>query len=363
MDRGQSRVMSSDTIYVDPEKLRSFARALLEQTGLHSDYAETIADALVKADLRGVNSHGVARLDAYLENLDAGGFNTNPDITVERSGDATVLVDGDDAPGQIAAIEGTKAAIEVAAESGAGLVSVQNSNHFGTAAYYTEYMADHGCIGLSMTNVDAEVIPFGGREPFLGTNPLSVAFPTPGSIPITLDMATSVVAMGKVDHVAAEEGESIPEHWAVDSQGRTTMDASEVHALRPAAGPKGYGLGLTVDLLSGVLSDSEPSINVGNLYGDYDEPMQVGHFFGAVDVSFFRDVKAYEADIEAYIEKLKCIETESGVDEVMLPGEIEARTMEQNLERGVPIIDGVAENLRMLSDDYGVAIPDAFQTD
>jgi len=353
--------MNDESVRVDHEELRSFTQAILEDTGLNADHAETVARGLVRADLRGVNSHGVARLKPYVKKLEGGGFNTNPEITAERRGDSVVVVDGDDAPGQVAAMEGAKKATETAAEAGAGLVSVRNSNHFGTAARYTEFMADHGCIGITTTNSGAEVIPFGGREPLLGTNPIAVSFPTPGEIPITLDMATSIVAMGKVSHVAAKEGSTIPDHWAVDDQGQTTTDPEEVHALRPAAGPKGYGLGMTVDLLSGVLSGSSTSLEIGSLYDNYDEPQDVGHFFGAFDVSFFRDVSRYEAEIEDYIGQVKSIAPEEGVDEVMLPGEIEANAKARNRKEGVPVVSGVVEDLRALSDEYRVATPESMR--
>lgn len=353
--------VDSDAIRIDHETLEAFVRRVLTNGGVDSDPAETVANALVTANLRGIDSHGVARLDAYMRNFTSGGFNPSPDVTTERVKDAVVLVDGDDGPGQYAGMKAMTEAIEVAAEAGVGFASVQNSNHFGTAAYFTQRAAEHDCIGLSMTNVGPDVIPFGGTSPHLGTNPIAFSVPTKRDFPITLDMATSVVAMGKIDHVAAETGEEIPEEWAVDESGQPTTDPHEVHALRPVGGPKGYGLAVIVDVLCGLLSGMGSSPTIGALYGEYDEPMELGHFIGAIDVSAFRDTDAFKEDTEALIRGLKSVEPQEGVDEVLLPGEIEAETRRERECDGIPIIGGVADDLRKLASKYDVELPNAFE--
>ena len=341
-------------VRVQPDKLETSIKEVLESIGVASPHREIVAEALVRADLRGVDSHGVARLEAYVEHFEAGGFARDPEIEIDERGAGAIVVDGDDGPGQSVGKHAMERTIELSRSTGVAFATVKHSNHFGTAAYYTEMASATDCIGMAMTNVPPEVIPFGGTEPYLGTNPISVSCPTPYDFPITLDMATSIVAMGKVAHVAAERGESIPGDWAVDEKGRPTTDPNEVRALRPVGGAKGYGLGVVVDVLAGLLSGGGPSPTTGQLYEAFDESMDVGHFFLAIDVESVRDVDAFKADVGAFVDGIKGIEPEEGVDSVMLPGEIEARTMERNLERGVPINATVYAKLETLAERYGV---------
>ena len=344
-------------VRVRPNRLETFVREVLEGVGLTSPHRDTVSEALVRADLRGVDSHGVARLGAYVDHFEAGGFTLDPDIEIDHRGEGAIVVDGDGGPGQSVGKHAMERAIELSTSAGIAFATVKRSNHFGTAAFYTEMASESDCIGIAMTNVPPEVIPFGGREPYLGTNPISVSCPTPYDYPITLDMATSIVAMGKIAHVAAERGETIPDGWAVDVNGEPTTDPTEVRALRPVGGAKGYGLGVVVDVLTGVLSGAGPSTTAGELYADYDEPMDVGHFFLAIDVETVRDLEEFKRDVGTFIDGLKTIEPEEGVDEVMLPGEIEAKTMERNLERGVPINATVYAKLETLAERYGVEMP------
>ena len=342
-------------IHIPAESLEKFARQIFENAGLPSDHAKIVSDALVTANLRGVDSHGVVRLEPYVKNIEGGGFNPNPDVTVEERAPGTIVVDADDGLGQVATAKAIDAVVEAAAESGSAFATVQNSNHFGTAAYYTQRAASADCIGFAMTNVGPNVAPFGGIDPFFGTNPFGYSIPTNRSFPITLDMATSVVAKGKI-HVAEEEGKSIPEDWAMDEQGQPTTEPSKVHALRPAGGPKGYGMGLLVDVCSGVLSGMGTSPEVDSLYDDYSEPQRVGHCVGAIDPSLFRDIEAFKADIDELIDRIKSVRTEEGVEEVKLPGEIEAETRAKREENGIPIGPGVVDTLENLGLRYDVRL-------
>ncbi|MFC6723538.1 Ldh family oxidoreductase [Halobium palmae] len=345
------------TTRIDSDQLRTFVEDVLRSGGVGSEHAERVADGLVRADMRGVSSHGVSRLEVYMKKFEGGGFNPSPEITVTRLGDAVSSVDADDGPGQSAAYAATTEAIELAEECGVGMVSVTNSNHFGTAAYYTERASSADCIGLAMTNVGSDVIPYGGSEPFLGTNPISFSVPTNRSFPITLDMATSVVAMGRIQEGSRREDTEIPADWAVDENGEPTTDPHEAVAVRPLGGPKGYGLGIIVDVLCGVVSGVGTSPDVGPLYDAFDEPMRLGHFVGAIDVSAFRDVAEFKREIDDYVDRLKAIETRDGFDEVMLPGEIEAARLRDQRETGVELGASTVESLRALSEYYDVPFP------
>ena len=350
---------TDSTVRIDDDELRGFVGDVLRASGVADDYADRIAEGLVRADLRGVSSHGVARLEVYAKKFEAGGFNTDPEISTTTLGDAAAVVDADDGPGQVAALVAMDAAMELAADAGVGMVTVANSNHFGTAAGYTEYASEHDCIGLAMTNVGPDVIPFGGASPFLGTNPISFSVPTDREFPITLDMATSVVAMGKIQEVARREDTEIPSDWAVDADGEPTTDPHEAVSVRPLGGPKGYGLGIMVDVFCGILSGARPSPSVGPLYDEFDQPMGLGHFVGAIDVGTFRDVREFEREVGEYIDRLKSVEPREGFEEVMLPGEIEAKRLREQRASGVELEPGTVESLRSLAETYDVPFSDA----
>lgn len=352
MSDGSSRSRSR----VAPSELREFVEAVLRDAGVVAEHAGTISEALVRADLRGVDSHGVARLRTYVEKFEAGGFNPDPDIAVEQVADSTVLVDADDGPGQSAGVRAMDEAMERANDHGVGVAGVTNSNHFGTAAYYTERASMHDYIGVSMTNVGSDVAPFGGVDPFLGTNPLSFSIPTDRDFPITLDMATSVVAMGKIDH-ATGEGEDIPGDWALDDAGEPTTDPNEVAALRPVGGPKGFGLAMVVDALCGILTGVGTSKTIGALYDDFDEPMRLGHFFAVIDPSAFRPIDDFTANVGAYLDDLKSQATRDDIDEIRVPGELEAMAMERNEQEGVPINEDARKGLTTLSEEYEIPLP------
>lgn len=349
---------TESAVRIDDDELSRFVEQILRAGGVAGKHAERITEGLVRADLRGVSSHGVARLEVYMKKFEAGGFNPNPEITTTTLGDAAAVVDADDGPGQSAARVGMDTAMELAENAGVGMVTVTNSNHFGTAAGYTEYAAEHECIGIAMTNVGPDVIPFGGAAPFLGTNPISISVPTNREFPVTLDMATSVVAMGKIQEVARREDTEIPPEWAVDADGEPTTDPHDAVAVRPLGGPKGYGLGIMVDVFCGILSGAGPSPTVGPLYDEFDEPMRLGHFLGAINIETFRDVEGFKRDVSDYVDQLKAVEPRDGFDEVMLPGEIEAEKLREQRESGVELQPGAVESLLSLAEQYDVPFPD-----
>jgi ureidoglycolate dehydrogenase (NAD+) len=346
-----------DTRRVDHEDLREFSERVLQAAGVADEHAAIVAEALVRASLRGIDSHGVARLEVYAKKFEGGGFNPDPDITVTEAGDALRLVDADDGPGQSAGLVAMDAAMEAATECGVGWSFVRNSNHFGTGAYYTQRAAEEGYVGFGTTNVGSDVVPFGGAEATLGTNPISFSIPTDRSFPVTLDMATSVVAMGTIDHVAATEDDAIPDHCALDADGEPTTDPHAVSALRPVGGPKGYGLAMVVDVLAGILTDTNPSYGVGPLYDEFDRPMRLGHCMAAIDVSALRDPDQFREEVGEYVDRLKAVPTREGFDEVKVPGEIEAETRRRNEAEGIPLRDGTVESLRRLEDRYAVELP------
>lgn len=349
-------------VRVGADALSRFVVDVLAGAGLGTDAAEVVADNLVDANLRGVDTHGVVRLEQYVTRLEAGGINPAPEVTVAETGAATAVVDADDGPGQVATLRATEEAVDRARDAGAAFVGVRNSNHYGTAAYFTNYAAERGCIGINMTHTGPNVVPFGGADPFFGTNPIAISVPGGDlGFPVALDMATSVTAKGSVV-LAAEEGEDIPPEWAVDESGEPTTDPEEFHALRPVGGPKGYkgyGLAFMVDVFCGVLLDTAVGDDVATLYTDEEEPQDLGHVVAAVDVEAFTDADGFDSRLDRLVERLKSVRTADGRDEVLVPGEPEARTAAERRADGVPLGDGVWGTLAGLSDRYEVDLPEA----
>lgn len=327
-------------VHIDPGRLRTFTSDVLQQTGLSKEHADIVADTLIDANLRGIDTHGVVRLDPYVERLEESGLNARPEPSISWFGAGAAVLDGDASPGQIATLRAMEEAIDQASTTGSAFVGVRNSNHFGTASYYTNYAAERGYIGIAMTHSGPNVTPFGGADPYFGTNPISFGLPNGNDFPITLDMATSVTAKGNVI-LAEEEDEAIPPEWAIDESGDPTTDPSEFHALRPMAGPKGYGLAFVIDVFCGVLMDTVFGDDVPTMYHDVSSPQELGHFVGAIDVEAFTSIGGFTDRIQQMIDNLKNLRTADNFDEVLVPGEPEARTKAERRENGIPLGDGV----------------------
>lgn len=347
----------TDEIRVDHERLTDFAAAALKEAGLDGDHADIVADSLVDANLHGVDTHGVFKLPEYVERIHSGGMNTSPDVRVEQTATATAVVDGDDGPGQSITYEAMNAAMNTASDAGCGFVGVKNSQHFGTAAYYTRQAAEQGYIGFCTTHAGQNVIPFGGTEPYFGTNPISISLPREDGFPITLDMATSVKSKSAVA-LAEKRDEDIPTDWAIDETGEPTTDPSEFYALQPMGGPKGYGLAFIVEGLCGILMDSVFGKDVPSSYEGLDTPQDLAHFVGAIDVDRFTTLAGYTERLNQMIDELKEIHTVDGLDEVLVPGEPEHRTTLDRQTNGIPFKPQNWEKLETLADELGLEIDD-----
>jgi ureidoglycolate dehydrogenase (NAD+) len=334
--------------------MRSWVAEVLDAVGVGRAGAEVVADSLVAADLRGVASHGVTRLPIYVRRMREGLIRVRPQITVEPRGRSCAIVDADDGPGQVATVRAMDVAVELARATGAGVVGVRNSNHFGAAAYYTLRASAAGMVGVAISHAEADVVPYGGRVAALGTNPLSIALP--GSPSIVLDMATSGVAMGKV-LMARQEARSIPADWAVDAEGRPTTDPQAARAVVPAAGPKGYGLAVIIDLLSSLLTGARSGPDVRRMYDDFSAPQGLGHLVAAIDVARFVPLEVFHAGLATYASRLRAVAPADGVDRVRMPGEIEEDAQRRHLRDGIPLPAAVAEALRALGDEVGRPFP------
>ena len=339
---------------IAPAELERWTQALLEASGLEAAAAETVAVSLVHANRRAVDSHGVARVPVYSERLRAGHINRRPVPKVEREDGAVALVDADHGPGQVAGIVATDLSIELARRYGVGVVAVHRSSHYGAAGYYAIRAAEAGMIGMSTTNSEPFVIPYGGIGHALGTNPIALAAPTPDGI-FDTDMATSQVAVNRIFN-ARDEGRPIPADWGVDAQGQPTTDPGEVFAAVPLGGYKGYALAVLVEILSGVLSGAGVGHGVGRLYED-EHAQDVGHFHLALDAGRLAGRERAAEALGRLLADLKAVPPAPGVDEVLVPGEPEARARAERERDGIPLPPTLWATLEELSGELGVSPP------
>ncbi|HNS53433.1 MAG TPA: Ldh family oxidoreductase, partial [Syntrophales bacterium] len=268
--------MAGQTVTVESAALRTSLANLLIAAGVREEDAQIVADSVTTAELFGFQSHGVIRVPHYLKRLRIGSINKRPEIRVVKRSGNTAVVDGDHGLGHAVAHFAMNEAIGLA-ESGVGFVGVRNSSHFGIAGYFALQAVRKDMIGIVVSHTDASVVPYGGRKPAVGTNPIAVAVPTDRDHPILLDMATSTASLGKI-LVARDRGERIPPDWAVDEEGNPTTDPHEAKYLLPMAGAKGYGLSLIFDILSGPLTGAAFGKHIPLMYGDYEKHRKLGHF-------------------------------------------------------------------------------------
>jgi LDH2 family malate/lactate/ureidoglycolate dehydrogenase len=337
--------------------LAAWSRALLEAAGLPADHAEIVTDTLLDASLRGVDSHGVARLPVYLERLRGGLIDPRGRPRVERESGAVAVVDGENAPGQVVALLATDAAIRLAGAHGVGTVVARRSNHYGAAGYYAVRAARAGLLGFSTTNADPLVVPFGGTRAALGTNPIAFAAPLPDGDVFVLDMATSQVAANKVVNARAE-GRAIPAGWAVDAEGRPTTDPNAFAAAVPLGGYKGTGLALMVEVLSAVLAGAAVTHETGRLFDeDRGRPQGLGHWFLALDPERTVGRAAFAGRLAALLDEIRSVPATEEAGEVLVAGDPEARAQAERERMGVPLSAPVVAELEAHSAALGVAVP------
>ncbi|MBP1950496.1 ureidoglycolate dehydrogenase [Virgibacillus litoralis] len=331
-------------IIVQEKELKSLVVKKLTEADVSEEHASVVADVLVHADSRGVSSHGVLRTEHYVRRMNEGGMNPNPEFKVEDRGKTAALFDGDNGMGHVITKKAMDKAIDLAKENGIGMVGIVNSSHCGALSYFAEQAAKEEVVSMVMTQTDSAVVPFGGSEPYFGTNPIAYGFPAKNNKPIILDMATSNVALGKVLH-ARETGKSIPDSWGVDTNGNPVTDPTLVKNLLPIGGPKGYGLALTVDVLSGILTGSAFGTNIASMYGDYNNYRRLGHVILTVDPGLFIEKDHFLENIDNMIDELHQLEPAEGFKSVMVPGEPEQLKEEERLNSGIPVPKSIYEYL------------------
>lgn len=343
------------------EDLRQYVVRFFQNYGVPEEDARIAAEVLVEADLRGVDSHGVIRLDTYYGiRLRTGRLDPATPMRVLRETMASVAYDAGTGLGQVAGYRAMQRCIEKAREAGVAMATVRNSNHYGIAGYYAMMALPHDMIGISFTNSQPLVAPTYGRTAILGTNPIAVAAPAGTNRPYVLDMATSIVPIGRIT-VYQKAGKPIPEGWGVDRDGLVTTDPSAVlngGALMALGGTdvmrgyKGYGLSLLVDIFSGILSGASFGSAVGHPHDN--GPADVGHFFAALRIDAFRPAEEFKRDMDALLDQLKAAPKAAGQERIYIHGEKEFELAERNAREGVPLMEEVVKMLKATGDAVGV---------
>ncbi|HQU68925.1 MAG TPA: Ldh family oxidoreductase [Albidovulum sp.] len=348
----------AETLYFQPEALTDYATAMFLSAGMSREDAALIAGDLVKANLRGVDSHGVSRIPMYLERLRRGLVNPRPEVKVTKVAGAVAAVDGDNGMGFIPSHIAMNAACDIAGEMGIGLAGVHRSTHFGMGACYALRAIERGYISLIFTNSSPAIAMWGGRTSFLGASPIAAGIPGGKHPPYVMDMAMTVIARGKI-RLAAMKGDAIPEGLALDVDGNPTTDAAKAFegVCLPFGGVKGSVLGTLMDLLSGVLTGANFGGDVKSLYFDHSEPQNVGHLFFAIRPDLFLSMDDFGARMDEFYARIKALPRAAGVDEIMLPGEPEQRREDQRRRDGIPVTANVIADLTAEGKAAGVTFP------
>lgn len=351
-----------DSYIFSEDKLRSFTQSIFKRMGCNEDDAVLATDVLLASDLRGIDSHGVARLSGYVRLWEKNRINARPSIRVVHETATTATVDGDGGLGLVVAPFAMKIAIEKAEKYGSGWVSVRNSNHFGIAGYHAMEAVKKDMIGFAMTNASPLVAPTFTTERLLGTNPMCYAFPAGAYEPVVIDMATAAAANGKLE-IAQRAGKPIPEGWVQTKEGSSSTDP---HALksggsllplgsdREHGSHKGFGLSATVDILSAVLS--------GANYGPWVPPFVafldplpdlpgagIGHFLGAMRVDGFRPVAEFKEHMDNWIQRFKSAKPVNPEQPLVIPGEPETEALKDRKLNGIPLVASVVTDLQELA--------------
>ncbi|HCX23413.1 MAG: malate dehydrogenase [Flammeovirgaceae bacterium] len=352
------------------DQLFQFTKSILQAAGCSEKDARLASEVLISADLRGVDSHGVARLVGYVRLIDKGRVNTKPETRIIHETPSTAVLDGDSGLGLVVGPQAMKLAIEKANKVGSGWVSVRNSNHFGIAGYHSMLALKDDCIGISMTNASPLVAPTFSKERLLGTNPIAVAIPADKEPPFVLDMATTTAANGKLE-ILQRKNKTAPTGWIQDAEGEVTTDPYGVKnggALLPLGGDrehgshKGYGLSSVVDIFSAVLS--------GANYGPWVPPFVafmepasdpvgkgIGHFFGAMRIDGFRPAGEFKSHMDNWIGRFRNAEPVMQGHDVLIPGDPERKLELERRKSGIPLLDPVVEDLKSLANRYEVEFP------
>ncbi|PTW63094.1 LDH2 family malate/lactate/ureidoglycolate dehydrogenase [Breoghania corrubedonensis] len=347
--------MSQTSRRVTPLAAADYCVDLLRHAGLPADDAATVAASLVRADLRGVNTHGITRMQVYMERLSGGLINARPNMTLTKPTPVVGHLDGDNALGFVTATRAMNEAMKMAETFGIGMVAANHSNHYGMAAAYILQAAEAGYISFAFSNAPAAMPAWGGRAALLGTSPFAAGAPAGGKTPFVVDFSPAITTRGAIRR-AMRHGKPLAPGLALDSEGRPTTDpkAAFEGVVLPMGGPKGSGLAMLMDVMSGVFAGAGFAGGVGDLYGGAG-PQDVGHFFLAMKPGLFMSSEEFQTRMETLVRTVHDQPRAEGFDEVLMPGERGARCEETYRREGIPFADEDIALLQETATTYGTA--------
>lgn len=332
------------------EQLHTLIKNKIALAGLNEEHASVVADVLTFADSRGVHSHGAVRVEYYAERISKGGITRDPKFVYTETGPCSAVFDADNGSGHVAAKYAMEKAITMASEKGVAIVGVRRMSHSGALGYFTKMAAEQGLVAISMCQSDPMVVPFGGKDIYYGTNPIAFSAPAKDGQTVNFDMATTVQAWGKILD-ARSRNSDIPSDWAVDQFGEPTTNPHDVRALLPIAGPKGYGLMMMVDMLSGILLGLPFGKHVSSMYDDLSKGRDLGQLHIVINPEFFTTSKHFLGSVTQVINELNDISPAPGFSKVLYPGQNSEMIERDSLINGIEIVDEVYKYL-MSKDIY-----------
>lgn len=340
--------------HIKYEVLAEFVRSALKRCAVPAEDASIVAECLLYANLSGVDSHGIVHLAHYMRRLANGTIKAAPAIEYSTPRPALLRVNGDDGLGHVVTARAIDRGLNICRSQGSAVVVVENSSHFGMAAYHVRRFTDANLVGMIMTHTDARIVPTGARTPFVGTNPVAFGFPT-AEEPLVLDIATSSVPFGKIS-VAATEGRSIPADWGLDREGEPTTDPSKVVGLHPIAGHKGSGLAIMVDLFCAMFSGMPFGPHINRMFDDLQAPRKLGHFIALWDISALVPIEELKRRMREYVSELHALPRRDSGSPLQFPGEPEALKRRERLAAGIPLEPGLLRELTDLGRRLGVSL-------
>ena len=335
--------------------VKRLVASIAAASGVSDPDAAILADSLVDADLHGVSTHGISRLNIYIQRIRKGVINPRAELRVTSRRPSALSVDAGNGLGQVQAVKTLDLLGPPARQNGIAAATIRNSQHFGALSYYCNKAAAQDMILLATTNCEPAVPPQGGSQAYFGTNPIATSFPTGKGFPVKIDLATSVVARGNI--IAAQKlGKRIPEGWALSPDGEPTTDPSQalLGSVLSMAGHKGYAVALMVEVLSGVLSGAAIGPDVGSMYKHPERKQDVGHFFCLLEIAAFMDLEEFKRRLDKTIDEIKSCRKRAGASEILVPGERSHRTSQYNLANGIPIEPVTLQELKTLCEELRV---------
>lgn len=341
-------------------ELNTYIKNLLISSGIEEKDSSIVSDVLIRAELQGVSSHGLTRIEVYLDRINKGLINKTPNFNIDFKFPALGIMDADNSLGHMAAYEAMTLVIEKAKTYGISMIGVKNSNHFGVGSYYAEMAVKENLVGFVISNGPPATPPWGGKEMYFGTNPFAVGIPGGERGPIVVDMATSVVARGKIIK-AAKEGKEIELGWALDEDGKPTTDPNKAlkGCILPMGGHKGSAITMLIELMAGLLTGAGYGKQVAWQYDETSGKGNVGHVFCAMNPEGFIDVNELRNKMDSFYDEIKEMPRAQGFDSIRLPGESRREKLAENTKKGIELNETLYKTLVELGNNLNVKMPEA----